>query len=190
MSYILIIYYSKHGTTKNLAKYISYGVESNSMEALIRTVPNSFEKSKNVAEHKFASTEELSNCAGVILGSPSYFGNMAAPLKNYIDKTSNIWVNGNLLNKPAAVFCSSSSMHGGQETTLVSMMIPLIHHGAIIVGLPFYKTSLINTKGGGSPYGPTHVNMNRKGNKISDIEKELCISLGKRVSSIASKLSK
>ena len=189
MSYILIVYYSKHGTTKELAKYISYGVEQNNMESIIRTVPDIFNNTKKNNEHKYASVNELSKCSGVVLGSPSYFGNMAAPLKNYIDKTSNIWINGDLLNKPAGFFSSSSSMHGGQETTLISMMLPFIHHGSIIVGLPFYKTNLINTKCGGSPYGPTHVNFNKKNNAISTIEKELCIKFGKRISKIAKKLS-
>ena len=185
---VLIIYYSKHGTTKKLAEYIAHGVEKNPVEAIIRTVPD-ISKRKNVNEsHSYVSISDIKNCSGIILGSPSYFGNMAAPLKNYIDKTTNIWINGLLVNKPAAVFCSSSSMHGGQETTLISMMFPLIHHGAILVGIPFFKTHLMNTVKGGSPYGATHVNNNKKENSLNKIEKELCIDLGKRVSNLVLKL--
>jgi NAD(P)H dehydrogenase (quinone) len=190
MSYILVIYYSKHGTTKKLANYIGNGIESSAIKAKIRTVPNVFEKKRNNIDDPYASIDDLKNCSGIIIGSPSYFGNMAAPLKHYIDQTSNLWIKGSLVDKPVAFFCSSSSMHGGQETTLISMMFPFIHHGAIVVGLPFFKTNLINTKQGGSPYGATHVNNNKQENMISDIEKELCFALGKRVGMIAAKLLK
>ena len=185
---ILIIYYSKHGTTKKLAEYIANGIEKNPVEAILRTVPNISNTKNENTDYPFVSHEDVKKCSGIILGSPSYFGNMAAPLKHYIDQTSNIWINGSLVNKPAAVFCSSSSMHGGQETTLLSMMFPLLHHGAIILGIPFFKTNLMNTKNGGTPYGASHVNNNRKENSITDIEKDLCINLGKRVSDLVIKL--
>jgi len=187
---ILIIYYSKHGTTKKLADYIALGIEKNPIQAVVRTVPNidSYKKKEVRNNHSYVSIEDIKKCSGIILGSPSYFGNMAAPLKHYIDQTTDIWVNGLLVDKPAAVFCSSSSMHGGQETTLISMMFPLIHHGAIMVGIPFFKTNLMNTKKGGTPYGASHVNDNKKENNINEIEKNLCIHLGKRVSDLAIKI--
>lgn len=190
---VLIIYYSKHGTTRKLAEYISIGIEKNSVNAVIRTVPNINNKEKKYdkqLDHSIVSLEDVKKCSGIILGSPCYFGNMAAPLKHYIDQTTDIWINGLLVNKPAAVFCSSSSMHGGQETTLVSMMFPLLHHGAILVGVPFFKTHLMHTAKGGSPYGPTHVNDNQKENQINEIEKKICISLGKRVSDLVVKIKK
>ena len=185
---VLIIYYSKHGTTRKLAEHVAIGIEQNPIQAVIRTVPDISSTNRKEICHNYVSKEDIKKCSGIILGSPSYFGNMAASLKHYIDQTTDIWVSGLLVDKPAAVFCSSSSMHGGQETTLVSMMFPLIHHGAIIVGIPFFQTDLMNAQKGGTPYGASHVNNNHKENSLDKVEENICITLGKRVSDLVLKM--
>lgn len=184
---ILIVYYSKHGNSAKMANLIARGVESqDNTSAIIRTV-------KSVGDEGFknpdpiVSEEDLNNCDGLILGSPARFGNMAAPLKQFLDETGIQWFSGTLSNKPAAVFTSSSSLHGGQETTLLTMMLPLLHHGMIIVGLPYSEKALLVTESGGTPYGASHWSGNDSERSIDKNEKSLCIALGKRVAVIATK---
>ena len=184
---ILIVYYSKHGNSSKMAKLIARGVESeNNTEAIIRTVkPIGDEDFNNI--DSIVSDTDLNQCDGLILGSPARFGNMAAPLKQFLDETGTQWFSGTLCNKPAAVFTSSSSLHGGQETTLLTMMLPLLHHGMIIVGLPYTEKALLNTESGGTPYGASHWSGNSSERSIDKHEKSLCIALGKRVALIANK---
>ncbi|MGH1427213.1 MAG: NAD(P)H:quinone oxidoreductase [Arenicella sp.] len=193
---ILVLYHSRLGSVEKLASLIARGVESvEGVEAVIRTVPNvssnteADESSIPESGAPYASLDDLKNCDGLLMGSPTRFGNMSAELKHFLDSTSAIWMSGDLQGKPAAVFSSSSSMHGGQESTLLSMMNPLLHHGMLIVGLPYSEKSLSKTVTGGTPYGATHVAGNNNQNAISDDEKTLSIALGKRVASIAKKLS-
>lgn len=184
---ILIVYYSKHGNSAKMAKLIARGIESQeNTNAIIRTVkPAGDEDFQN--QDPFVKNEDLDTCDGLILGSPARFGNMAAPLKQFIDETGTQWFTGTLSNKPAAVFTSSSSLHGGQETTLLTMMLPLLHHGMIIVGLPYSEKALLLTQSGGTPYGPSHWSGNDSERVIDKHEKSLCIALGKRVADIAKK---
>lgn len=184
---ILIVYYSKHGNSAKMANLIARGVESqDNTSAIIRTV-------KSVGDEDFknpdpiVSEEDLNNCDGLILGSPARFGNMAAPLKQFLDETGMQWFSGTLSNKPAAVFTSSSSLHGGQETTLLTMMLPLLHHGMIVVGLPYSEKALLLTESGGTPYGASHWSGNDSERSIDKNEKSLCIALGKRVAIVAAK---
>lgn len=184
---ILIVYYSKHGNSAKMAKLIARGVQSETnAEAIIRTV-------KAVGDEDFihpdpvASEEDINSCDGMILGSPARFGNMAAPLKQFLDETGTQWFSGILSGKPAAVFTSSSSLHGGQETTLLTMMLPLLHHGMLIVGLPYSEKALLLTESGGTPYGASHWSGNDSERVIDKHEKALCIALGKRVANIANK---
>ncbi len=193
---ILVLYHSRLGSVEKLASLIARGVESvEGVEAVIRTVPNvssnteADESSIPESGAPYASLDDLKNCDGLLMGSPTRFGNMSAELKHFLDSTSAIWMSGDLQGKPAAVFSSSSSMHGGQESTLLSMINPLLHHGMLIVGLPYSEKSLSKTVTGGTPYGATHVAGNNNQNAISDDEKTLSIALGKRVASIAKKLS-
>ena len=192
MKKILIVYYTKNGSTKKMAEKISMGVKMiNGVEPLLRTLPDignfNEEQISNDDNILFATNEDLNNCDGLIIGSPTHFGNMAAPLKLFLDKTTNEWFNNALSGKPAGAFTSTSSMHGGQETTLITMMIPLLHHGMIISGLPYSEKELHETNTGGTPYGPTHVSNGNK-NDLSDDETKLCISFGKRIAKLASKL--
>ena len=181
MTSILIIYYSRNGSTKKMARLISRGIETiEGVESKIRTVD-----SKN-DDDTLVEKSELSSCDGLIMGSPTHFGNMAAPMKEFIDSTTEEWFNGTLINKPAGVFTSTSSMHGGQETTLITMMLPLIHHGMIIVGVPYSENKLNSTLSGGTPYGPTHVAL-KNSTEISEDEKEICINYGKRFAEICKK---
>lgn len=196
MPYILILYYSHHGATAEMANYIARGVaEITGLEARIRTVPKvstvceALEDTVPATGAPYATLEDVKDCAGIILGSPTRFGNMAAPLKYFIDGLLPLWLSGSLIGKPAAVFSSTGSLHGGQETTLLSMMLPLLHHGAIIVGLPYTEVDLITTATGGTPYGPTHVAGSDNKNPITEEEKRLCKALGKRVANIALKLN-
>jgi NAD(P)H dehydrogenase (quinone) len=192
-NYILILYYSRKGSTLALAKSIAKGVESAGIEARLRTVPLVSATSEQVSNDvpdsgdMYCELEDLRDCAGLILGSPTRFGNMAAPLKYFLDNTSGEWLNGSLIGKPAGVFCSSSSMHGGQESTLLSMMLPLLHHGMIISGIPYSEEALHQTRSGGTPYGPSHVSL---GNTIelSPSEQDLCIQFGKRIAMLSKKL--
>lgn len=195
MSYILILYYSRYGATAEMANYIARGVEEiTGMDARVRTVPRVSTVCEATEDNipkegsPYVTLEDLRDCAGLILGSPTRFGNMAAPLKYFLDGTISLWLSGELAGKPAAVFSSSSSIHGGQETTLMSMMLPLLHHGMLITGLPYTETELITTKSGGTPYGPTHVAGEESNLPLTEEEKKLCRALGKRVAGIALKL--
>jgi NAD(P)H dehydrogenase (quinone) len=184
-THILIVYYSKHGNSAKMAKLIARGVGSlENTEAVIRSVkPIGDEDFENV--DPVVSDEDLNICDGLILGSPARFGNMAAPLKQFLDETGTQWFSGTLCNKPAAVFTSSSSIHGGQETTLLTMMLPLLHHGMIIVGLPYTEKALLQTESGGTPYGASHWSGNDSERVLDKHEKTLCLALGKRVAQIA-----
>lgn len=196
MPNILVLYYSRHGATAEMANIIARGVEKvNGFEAIIRTVPAISSVCEAVEDQipdsgaLYASLDDLKNCDGLILGSPTRFGNMAAPLKYFLDGTSSLWLSGALIGKPAAVFTSTSSLHGGQETTLTSMMMPLLHHGMLIAGLPYSETALLETKGGGTPYGASHLAGVDNSRKLDKHETELCIALGQRIAILASKLA-
>ena len=193
--YILVLYYSRYGAVKQMAQYIARGIESiPHLEAKIRTVPPISATSEAVAPSipeegaPYATLEDLQHCQGLALGSPTRFGNMAAPMKYFLDKTSPLWLSGSLINKPAAVFTSSSSLHGGQETTLLSMMLPLFHLGFVLLGLPYTESDLITTQSGGTPYGPTHVAGQNNQHPITAEEQRLCFALGKRLGEITVKL--
>ncbi len=192
--YILVLYYSRHGATRAMAKHIARGVEQSGIEARLRTVPaisaNCKATEPEIPEEGalYCTEQDLANCAGLALGSPTRFGNMAAPLKYFIDSTSSLWLSGSLIDKPAAVFSSSSSLHGGQETTLLSMMIPLIHHGMVIVGLPYSESGLLKTSTGGTPYGATHV-AGSDNRDLDETELKLCLAQGKRLGRLAAQLS-
>ncbi|OGV25994.1 MAG: NAD(P)H:quinone oxidoreductase, type IV [Legionellales bacterium RIFCSPHIGHO2_12_FULL_37_14] len=184
--YALILYYSASGATALLAKYIARGVETTGCQARLRTVPR---VSPNCAQTEpsvpdkgapYVSLEDLSQCKGLALGSPTRFGNMAAPMKYFWDTTSAIWLSGELIDKPACVFSSSTSIHGGQEATLLSMMIPLFHHGMILFGIPYTESALFNTRTGGTPYGATHVAFGDD-SELSDDEIILAKALGVRL---------
>ncbi len=188
--YILVLYYSRHGATAQMAKHIALGVEMAGMKALVRTVAPISSQCEAVLPSipdngaLYCSEQELANCAGLILGSPTHFGNMAASMKYFIDSTSGLWMSGALIGKPAAVFSSSSSLHGGQESTLLSMMLPLMHHGMLLAGLPYSETQLLSTQTGGTPYGATHV----AGKALDSHEIALCKAQGKRIAEISQKL--
>ena len=193
--YILILYYSRTGSVANIAKYISRGVERvDGIEARLRCVPSvstaceATEKDIPDSGAPYATIEDLRNCSGLALGSPTRFGNMSAPLKYFIDSTSGIWMSGELSGRPACVFSSTASMHGGQETTLISMMLPLLHHGMVLVGLPFTEPTLTTTQTGGTPYGVTHLSGLDNNNVLSKDEMLLAKNLGERVAKIALKL--
>lgn len=194
MTQILIVHYSRGGSTANLARQIARGVEEvQGVNAVLRTVPPVSTIAEQTAPPvpesgaPYVQLEDLANCDGLILGSPTRFGNMAAPLKYFLDGTLTQWMSGTLVGKPAAVFTSTGSLHGGQESTLLSMMLPLLHHGMIIVGLPYTEPALTNTRSGGTPYGASHVAVNDD-NTLSEAEKNLARALGKRVAYIAHKL--
>ena len=193
---VLVLYYSRHGATAQMASLIARGVEAiDGVQAKVRTVPaistvcEATEDSIPDAGALYASLDDLKECNGLILGSPTRFGNMAAPLKYFLDGTSNLWLSGALIGKPAAVFTSTSSLHGGQETTLTSMMLPLLHHGMLIAGLPYSESALLETSTGGTPYGASHLAGADNSRKIDEHEASLCIALGKRIATLAKKLS-
>ena len=192
--YILVLYYSRFGATFEMAQQIARGIELQGLEARLRTVPAVSPVTEATAPAVpnagaiYCSETDLKQCAGLILGSPTRFGNMAAPLKYFIDGTSSSWLGGDLIDKPAAVFTSSSSMHGGQESTLLSMMLPLLHQGMLITGLPYSEQALTRTQTGGTPYGASHVAGTKSDNALSDDEIVLCKALGQRVAKIASAL--
>ena len=192
--YILVLYYSRNGSTTQMARHIARGIEQAGMEARLRTVPAISAECEAVAPDipaegaVYASLDDLKHCSGLALGSPTRFGNMAAPLKYFLDGTSNLWLTGALVGKPAGVFTSTASLHGGQETTLLSMMMPLLHHGMLITGLPYSESSLLNTTGGGTPYGPSHHAGADGKRTLDDHETALCRALGKRLAETAMKL--
>lgn len=194
---ILVLYYSRYGNVAEMARYVARGVEQISgCEALLRTVPavstvcEATENSIPETGAIYASLDDLKQCHGLALGSPVRFGNMAAPLKYFLDTTSELWLSGALAGKPAAVFDSSASIHGGQESTLISMMLPLLHHGMLMVGLPYTEPELITTSSGGTPYGASHVAGSDSSQPITDDEKKLCVALGKRLAEITHRLEK
>ena len=196
MPYILVLYYSRDGAVKQMAELIARGIESiQTLEARIRTVPpvspthQASDKAIPDQGAPYATLDDLKHCAGLALGSPTRFGNMASPLKYFIDQTAPLWLSGDLVNKPATVFSSTGSLHGGQETTLMSMMLPLFHLGFVLVGLPYTDSDLMNTQTGGTPYGVTHVAGIAGKTPLSEEEKRLCFSVGKRLATIAVKLN-
>ncbi len=190
---ILVLYYSVHGSTATMARQIARGVEAGGAEAVLRTVPKVAPETKVSAPEipeegaLYCSHDDLTSCHGLALGSPTRFGNMAAPLKHFLDGTSGLWVEGALVGKPAAAFTSTSSLHGGQETTLLSMMLPLLHHGMVILGLPYTEPALHRTAHGGTPYGASH----HAGSDHAELrpdEAELCRALGTRLAIMAQRL--
>jgi len=193
---ILVLYYSRHGATRKLAELIAQGIESISgCEAVLRTVPavsavsEATEPAVPNSGAPYVELADLENCAGLALGSPTRFGNMAAALKYFLDGTSGEWLSGTLAGKPACVFTSTGSLHGGQETTLTSMMLPLLHHGMLIVGLPYTDSALMTTASGGSPYGATHWSGVRGEQPLSEDTRTLAIALGRRLAQTARKLN-
>ena len=194
-NYILILYYSRSGNTRAMAELIAQGVEAAGLEGRLRTVPpvsancEATESDIPAEGDLYVTHDDLINCRGLILGSPTRFGNMAAPLKYFIDSTGEQWLNGDLIGKPAAVFTSTGSLHGGQETTLLSMMLPLLHHGMVLAGLPYSESALNRTTSGGTPYGPSHLAGSDSSKPLSAEESELCIALGKRIATLAHKLT-
>jgi NAD(P)H dehydrogenase (quinone) len=193
---VLVLYYSRYGATATMAQHIARGIEEVAgMRARVRTVPpvstvcEATEDSIPSEGAPYASVEDLRDCAGLALGSPTRFGNMAAPLKYFIDSTSGLWLGAALAGKPAAVFTSTSSLHGGQETTLLSMMLPLLHHGMLIIGIPYSETDLLHTDAGGTPYGASHLAGTDSKKPLTDTELRLCRALGKRLAETAHKLA-
>jgi len=195
MSDVLVLYYSRYGATESLAREVCRGVDSvKGMAARLRTVPavsavsEASEDSIPDSGPPYVTATDLAECSGIVMGSPTRFGNMSSALKYFIDSTGGEWMKGSLIGKPAGVFTSTSSLHGGSETTLLTMAIPLLHHGMIYVGLPYSEAALSTTTTGGSLYGATHVTWSRTPDVLSDDEKTLAAALGKRVAEIAKKL--
>lgn len=196
MAEILVLYYSPGGTTAEMANVIARGVEQvDGMQARIRTVPpvspltEQVEDTVPTSGPPYASNDDLEQCDGLVMGSPTHFGNMPAALKHFIDNTSPLWMSGTLTGKPAAVFTASTSLHGGQETTLLTMMLPLLHHGMLIVGLPYTQVELLRTRSGGSPYGASRLTDDIEDHPMTEEEHALCITLGQRVAETAKKLT-
>jgi len=196
MADILVLYYSRYGATAAMATQIARGIgEVDGMQARLRTVPavstvcEATEDSIPAQGSPYATLDDLRDCAGLALGSPTRFGNMAAPLKYFIDTTSSLWLGAELAGKPAAVFTSTSSLHGGQETTLLSMMLPLLHHGMLLLGIPYSETDLLHTDAGGTPYGASHLAGTDSDKPLTEAEQRLCRALGRRLAEAAQKLS-
>lgn len=194
---ILVLYYSRYGATRTMARHVGRGIaEVQGAEPRIRTVPPVSADTRAVADEipdsgaPYAELGDLRDCAGLVLGSPTRFGNMAAPMKHFWDGTSGDWLSGTLAGKPAAVFTSTSSLHGGQEATLLSMMLPLLHHGMLITGLPYSEPELLKTTSGGTPYGPSHLAGPRSDREPDEHELSLCRAIGRRVASVALQLGK
>jgi NAD(P)H dehydrogenase (quinone) len=193
---ILVLYYSRYGATEALAREISHGVDSvKDAAARLRTVPavsTVTEASEDAVPENgppFVTRSDLDECAGLVMGSPTRFGNMAAPLKYFLDGTGSEWLSGTLTGKPAGLFTSTSTLHGGQESTLLTMAVPLLHHGMLIVGLPYTEPVLTSTTSGGAPYGASHVTWNKSPDQLTKDEIHLARSLGERVATIAQRLS-
>ena len=196
MAEILILYYSRSGSIAHMAKLAAHGVESvDGCTARIRTVPEvstvteATEDSIPESGPPYVELGDLERCDGLLLGSPAWFGGMASPLKYFLDQTTPSWFNGTLVDKPAGVFTSSASFHGGQESVLISMMLPLLHHGMVLAGLPYTEEALNTTRGGGTPYGASHVCGQDGERPFSDEEEQLCIALGRRVAGMAVRLA-
>lgn len=192
--YILVLYYSKYGSTREMAHLIAQGIQNQEINAKVRTVPEVFpaiaEAAASIPEQGdiYCTLDDLQNCAGLALGSPTRFGNMAAQMKYFWDQTTSLWLSGALHDKPACVFTATGAMHGGQESTLLSMYTPLLHHGMILMGLSNAEPALSNTKSGGTPYGATHVSGPQHDQALSHDEKRLCIAQGERLARLVQKL--
>lgn len=196
MGQILILYYSRHGATAEMARQMARGVEEvDGMQAKLRTVPpvssvcEATEPAIPDSGAPYVSEEDLSSCDGLLLGSPTRFGNMAAPMKYFLDTTSRLWMSGGLIGRPAGVFTSTASLHGGQESTLLSMMLPLMHHGMIIAGVPYSETTLLHTTSGGTPYGASHMAGSDSKLPLTDDERQICQTQGRHLAEIARRLS-
>ena len=193
--YVLVLYYSKYGSTKEMAHLIADGAEAAGVAVKIRTVPNIAavvtEAAPSIPEAGdiYCTLDDLAGCAGLALGSPTRFGNMASEMKYFLDQTTSLWLNGALHGKPACVFTASGSMHGGQESTLLSMLPPLFHHGMMVMGLSNAHPALSNTKTGGTPYGASHVSGTRHEHPLSQDEKLLCAAQGQRLGEVVKKLA-
>ena len=196
--HILVLYYSRTGSVAELARHAARGVEAAGGAAVVRTVPpigDRAEPADTDTGPPYAEPDDLRNCAGLLLGSPTRFGNMAAPLKHFLEQTSDIWLSGGLVDKPAGVFTASNSAHGGQESTLLTMVLPLVHHGMIWVGVPYTVSELFTTTGGGGPYGASHVQVHddAAGNQgsivLTEQERRIAEALGTRVASFAARLN-
>ena len=181
--YILVLYYSRDGATEAMARQVARGVECGSgIEARLRTVPSLSAPADDAEGMALPATQEdLKHCAGLVMGSPTRFGNMAAPLKQFLDESSALWLQGSLIDRPAGVFTSTSSLHGGQESTLLSMMLPLLHHGMVMVGVPYSVPELRSSQAGGTPYGASHWSTEAGDRPMDDNESSICRALGKRV---------
>lgn len=195
MADILILYYSRSGHVKSMAEQVARGIETVSgCHAMLRTVPpvstvcEATEDSIPADGHLYVTHDDLKHCSALVLGSPTRFGNMAAPLKYFIDSTSDLWLSGELAGKPAAVFTSTGSLHGGQESTLLSMMLPLFHQGMVLMGLPYSEPGLMLSEDGGTPYGPSHLAGSQNKRKLSDNEAQLCRAIGKRIAEFTMRL--
>lgn len=192
--YVLVLYYSRHGSVSAMAEQIALGVETAGIEARLRTVPPVSATCEATTSDippsgfPYCTLEDLTNCAGLMLGSPTRFGNMAAPMKYFLDGTSSLWLNGSLEGKPAGVFTSTASLHGGQESTLLSMMLPLLHLGMLICGMPYSNRELNTTTSGGTPYGASHL-AGTTNNPLTPEEIALCKAQGKRIGSLALRLN-
>jgi NAD(P)H dehydrogenase (quinone) len=196
MPEVLVLYYSRYGNVAAMAQLVARGVEEvPGMQARVRTVPRVSTVCEAVEDEipssgpPFATADDLRECAGLAFGSPTRFGNMAAPLKYFLDGTSGEWLSGSLAGKPAAVFTSTSSLHGGQETTLLTMMLPLLHHGMVLVGLPYSESDLLTTESGGTPYGPSHLAGADSQGPITEAERRLCLAMGRRLARVAKALA-
>ncbi len=195
MGPVLVLYYSRYGATREMANRIAHGIGEAGLDARIRTVPavsavsEATEPDIPESGDLYVELNDLEECSGLILGSPTRFGNMAAPLKYFLDGTGGLWMKGALENKPAGVFTSTSSLHGGQESTLLTMMVPLLHHGMMLVGLPYSEPDLAVTSSGGTPYGASHTAGPDSKLPLTEEEIRLCIGLGKRVASMAKLIS-
>ena len=195
MRKVLILYYSRHGSIRQLSSAVAKGVEQAGCEAVLRTVPSvstvceAVESEIPETGDVYATLDDLENCDGLILGSPTRFGSIAAPLKYFFDQSTSMWLKGTLSDKPSAVFTSSGSLHGGQESTLLSMMLPLLHHGMVVLGIPFHDSPLSQTKTGGTPYGASHVAGEDSNPQLSNDEQLAAEILGRRVANAAKALS-
>jgi len=196
VSEVLVLYFSRYGATRALAREVCHGVDSvDGMASRLRTVPVVSAVTEAVEDDipesgpPYAVVQDLVDCAGLVMGSPTRFGNMAAALKYFLDGTGSEWLAGSLCDKPAGVFTSTSTLHGGQESTLLTMAVPLLHHGMLLTGLPYTESALSTTTTGGTPYGASHITWNRKSDTLSDDEKHLARALGKRVANIARRLA-
>lgn len=193
--YVLVLYYSRYGATASMAQHIAHGVERVSgIEARLRTVPpvspDNRQTTATVPDSgaSYCTEEDLQQCAGLVLGSPTRFGNMAAPLKYFLDSTGALWASGALIGRPAGLFTSTASLHGGQESTLLSMALPLLHHGMLICGLPYNEAALMSTTSGGTPYGASHLAGRDSDLPVSAEEQQLCEALGQRIATLSIQL--